>query len=329
MSIRKIVGFNDEIVFEVVNDQIRVIDNGNSYKNKLRNGLLLDTLCSMNVQYEDIICEQLVENIKENKCVKINYNTEIPNERRNQVINEIKNKRRQNKKQKNERQQNKNKINEKEKKRRDKRKMLKVGNDYKINQYNDDDNKVFSKVSIPTNHFGKKEIDKYAPLCTDCFVFAMLSKRYYMLYKCSYNRSYHDYLKCWMCPNGGLSEYNENKFCCIECHDDYRSTIKYGYSSYKKYRYLTHQKLKRSCNCGEEYGDDYGKKYKCGNHYPFNFNTHINHNNYLDHNGNIIVELNDENIDFEPLYEQKHYFIYDDDDEEDECYGRYYGRRDD
>ena len=37
MLTRKIVGFNDEIEFLVVNDQIQVIDNGSLYKNKLRN----------------------------------------------------------------------------------------------------------------------------------------------------------------------------------------------------------------------------------------------------------------------------------------------------
>ena len=323
MSIRKIVGFNDEMVFEVIDDQIRVIDNGNSYKNKLRNGLLLDTLCSMDVQYEDIIFEQSVENIKENKCIKINYNAEIPNERRTQVINEINNKRRQNKKRKNERQQNKKKINEKEKKRRDKRKMLKIGNDYKMRQYDDNNNNVFRKVSIPTNHFGKKEVDKYAPLCNDCFVFAMLSKRYYILYKCSYDRSCCEHLKCWMCTDGGLVAFNGNKFCCVECHDIWRSNI--------KCRYLSPKKLKRTCNCGEKYGYDYGKKYKCGTYFGFDFNTHINYNNYLDHNGNIIVEINDENIDFEPSFNEKYYFSWDNDkdydtDNDDEYYDLRYDR---
>ena len=306
MTTRKIIGFNDEMEFLVVNDQIQVIDNGPLYKNKLRNGLLIDTLCEMEVRFEQDIYENEVEKVKEKRCNKINYDTE-------EIDDELikYNMRRRNK-------NNKNKIiNEREKRRRDKRKMLKVGNDCKMNQYNEDIKKVFNKVLIPTNHFGKKEIDKYAPLCSDCFIFAMLSKRYYILYKCSYNKTYCKHFKCWMCNDEG----NRNKFCCIECHDNWRSIT--------KYEYLLSQGLRRRCNCGEEYGYDYGKKYKCGTYFGFDFNTNINYDHHLDHNGNTIIEINDESINFEPLLcGEKQYFtqndalMYDstDDTDDDTCY---------
>lgn len=276
MATRKIVGFNDDIEFEVVNDQIRIIDNGPLYKNKLKNGLFLDTLCSMDVQYEDVICEELVENVEEKKCVKLNYDTELLDERRIQHTN----KRQKNDRQKNDRRQNKRqkKINEKEKKRRNKRKMLKVGN-----QYYDDDI-IINKITIPTNHFGKTEADKYAPLCNNCFVFAMLSKRYYMLYKCSYVDSCCPHIKCWMCKDECKYVCKGENFCTIECYDNKRQ------SKYTK-------KYGRSCTCGEEYGYDYGKKYKCGQYFMFNFIKNINYDYYLGQNENIIIE----NVNFEDL----------------------------
>lgn len=285
MSNRKIIGFNDEIEFELIDNQIRVIDNGPLYKNKLKNGLFLDTLCAMDIQCKDVICEQLIENVKEIECIKINYDTIETDDTIETNYEKI---------QSNRRQMNKNKknkmINKREKKRREKRKMLKVGNDYKMNLYNDYDKKVFSKVSIPTNHFGKKEIDKYAPLCTDCFVFAMLSKRYYMLYKCSYNKIYCEHFKCWICKDEESFICNEIKYCCVEC-----------YNNISKSKYI--KKYSRSCNCCEEYGYDYGKKYKCGTYFGFDFNTHINYDHHLDQNGNMIIEIKDANINFEPNYE--------------------------
>jgi hypothetical protein len=305
MSTRKIVGFNDDIEFEVINDQIRVIDNGLLYKNKLKNGLFLDTLCAMDVQYEDVICEELVENVKESKCVKLNYDTtELLDERKTQYTNKMqKNDRQKNTK----RQQNKKKINEKEKKRRNKRKMLKVGNDYKIKQYCDNDNPVFSKIVIPTNHFGKTEIDKYAPLCTDCFVFAMLSKRYYMLYKCSYTDRYCQHIKCWMCKDGSNGVCGGYCFCGMKCYDIMRQSTKL-------------RKYGKSCSCGEEYGYDYGKKYKCCNYFRFDFNRTIKYNHYSGRNGNMIIEIQCENINFEPIELYEYYSIYDSDDSDDNSY---------
>jgi hypothetical protein len=306
MSTRKIVGFNDEIEFEVVNDKIRIIDNGPLYKNKLKNGLFLDTLCEMDIQYEDVICDQLVEEIK---CVKFNYEIdEISDEISEQIVNK---RQRQNGKRQYKREQNKKKINEKEKKRRDKRKILKTGNDYKMNQYCDD---VVRKVVIPTNHFGKNEVDKYAPLCTDCFVFAMLTKRYYMLYKCSYQRICCPHKKCWMCSDSYTIALNGNKFCNLGCYDNWRNFAMIRYT-------------RRSCHCGEEYGYDYGKKYKCGTtYYGFDFNTHINYRHYLEQNGNIIIEIKDHDVNFEPILNvDRDDYDYDyDDDYEDDYEDDYY-----
>ena len=69
MTSRKIEGFNDEIEFRVINDEIVVIDNGTSYKNKLRNGLPLNTLCLMELS----CCES--ENISEKNDIDIDLNT--------------------------------------------------------------------------------------------------------------------------------------------------------------------------------------------------------------------------------------------------------------
>lgn len=314
MTTRKIIGFNDEMEFLVVNDQIQVIDDGPLYKNKLRNGLLLDTLCEMELIFEQDIYDNEVEKVEEKRCNKINYDTE---EMDDEIIKS--NRRRRNK-------NNKNKIiNEREKRRRDKRKISKVGYDYKMNQYNEN----IKKILISTNNFGKKEEDKYAPLCSDCFIFAMLSKKYYILYKCSYDKTYCKHLKCWMCNAGGMLSFNGNQFCGIEYYDNW--------SSITKHEYLLRQGLRRRCNCGEEYGYDYGKKYKCGTYFGFDFNTHINYDHHLDHNGNTIIEINEENINFEPLlcgekqnFTRKDALIYDltdyDTDDTDDTYYNYLGR---
>lgn len=300
MSTRKIVGFNDEIEFLVVNDQIQVIDNGSLYKNKLRNGLLLDTLCSMDVQYEDVIYENEVDKVEEKRCIKINYDTEEIND---EIIKS------------NGRQRNKNKknkmTNEREKRRRNKSKMRKNGNDYKMNNYYDENHKVVKKAIIPTNHFGKKEIDKYAPLCNDCFTYTMITKRYYMLYKCSYDTKCCHHLNCWLCKYNDGGVYNAVEFCCVGCYDNYSSIEKCYHmkrnDGYVKLKCSLHcRECSRSCHCGEEYGDDYGKKYKCGQSFEFNFDTHINYENYLDKNGNIIVEIKDD-INVEPINREKIY----------------------
>lgn len=304
MSTRKIVGFNDECEFEVINNNIiRVIDNGPSYKNKLKNGLLLDTLCSNYVKYEDVIYEKSIENITENKCVvKINYDiAEMSDEMSSVVVNKMKNKRHQ----------HKNKINNKEKKRRDKRKMLKVGNDYKINQYQNNDETIFNKVIISRNHFGKKEEDKYAELCSNCFIFTMLSKRYYMLYKCSYETICCKHMTCWMCKDKSKYVSTKNSLCSVECYDN---------SRHLKYVDKCNLRSSRSCNCGEEYGFDYGKKYKCGTYFGFDFNTNINYDHHLDQNGNIIVEIKDENVNLEPILDMNHNLWYD------TWYNRWYNR---
>lgn len=314
MSTRKIVGFNDEIEFEVFNEQvIRVIDSGSLYKNKLRNGLLLDTLCAMNVQYNDAICENEVENslekVKENKCFKLKYDVierlnkyqenKIPNKRKNNKKNEKKNER------KNER---KNKINTKEKNRRNKRKMLKIGNDYKMKQYQDDGiyrPKVVNTMTIPTSHFGKTEIDKYAPLCNDCFVYAMLTKKYYLLYKCSYEIECCQHINCWMCTHKYSYTHNGNKFYCVDCHNNCnlheKKHVKINDTCIIEFNCHSPfcKECYRRCNCNEEYGYDYGKKYKCRQYFEFSTDTHINHEYHLDQNGNIIIEMYDDDINFQ------------------------------
>lgn len=327
MSTRKIVGFNDKIEFEVFNEQvIRVIDSGSSYKNKLRNGLLLDTLCAMNIQYNDDICknevENPLENIKENICFKIKYDVierpnkyqenEIPNKRKNNKKNEMKNER------KNER---KNKINTKEKNRRNKRKMLKIGNDYKMKQYQDDGvyrPKVINTMTIPTSHFGKTEIDKYAPLCNDCFVYGMLTKSYHMLYKCTYNINCCQHINCWMCTCKKSYVYYGNKFYCIDCYNNCSSHEKKYYVKIddtcviKLKCYSSREECDGSCNCNEEYGYDYGKKYKCRQYFEFSRDTHINHEYHLDQNGNIIIEMYDNDINFEFMCHRDIYLDSDD-----------------
>ena len=327
MSTRKIVGFNDEIEFEVFNEQvIRVIDNGSLYKNKLRNGLLLDTLCAMDVQYNDDICKNEVENtlekVKKNTCFKIKYDiierpnkykeNEIPNKRKNNKKNEKKNER------KNER---KNKINTKEKNRRNKRKMLKIGNDYKMKQYQDDGvyrPKVVNTKTIPTGHFGKTEIDKYAPLCNDCFVYAMLTKSYHMLYKCTYDIDCCQHLNCCMCTCKKSYVYNGNKFYCIDCYNncsllEKKYYVKIDNTCAMKIKCYSFEELDGSCNCNEEYGYDYGKKYKCRQYFEFSRDTHINHEYHLDQNGNIIIEMYDNDINFEFMYHRDIYLDRDDD----------------
>ena len=287
METRRIVGFNDEIEFEVLdNSTIKVIDNGTSYKNVLRNGLLLDTLCEM--EFSDIIWQQEQEEQQEQKeqqeeqkkqnRTNINYDIEEnisdnDNSEKRKQVNKIKERKNTNKNWKN---INKNQKNTKEQRRRNKYNLLKNGNDYKIRNRYYEDHKTFCNKKISTTHFGKNETNKYAPLCNDCYVFAMLTKTYCTLYKCSYNTQFCPKIKCWKCADNIIYDHFEH--CnehCAERFDICDYTISF-YDMFK-YAYIGNnivtftckcddcgKKYLERCNCGEEYGYDYGKKYKCG-----------------------------------------------------------------
>lgn len=291
MSTRRINGFCDESEFEVSNDIIRIIDNGPLYKNKLRNGLLLDTLCFMEFCRpceEDIVYEKPLEK----KLMKMNcIDEDEDNSKQDIKIFKEKNVRQG----KNMRQgKNEKRINKKEQKRRNKRKLLKVGNDYKMRQYQDDEMKIHDIVKIPTKHFEKTNTDEYAPICTDCFIHTMLSKKYHTLYKDSYPTKFCNHIKCWLCIYKDINTYNIKECCCNKCYQNiqfekyyYLPVYNIGYVKYLKY--------------WELFNNNYCKKYKSREKYEFDFNTKINYKYYLDHNGNIKVEVFDEKINYVPI----------------------------
>lgn len=307
MSTRRINGFCDEMEFEVLDNSIvRIIDNGSSYKNKLRNGLLLDTLCFMGICYqceENISYEKPLEK-KFRKEMNYEYEETFNENIKGQNVIQGKNKRHG----KNKRQEKNKKINKKEQNRRNKRKLLKIGNDYKMNQRQENEMKIYDIVKIPTNHFGRSEVDKYAPMCTDCFIHVMLTKKYYALYEHSYPTKFCNHIKCWSCIYKRVHTYDIIGCCCEECYDSsYRfkeenyCPVDYSDGKYIFIKYPTYENLFKKC-CDEEYGYDYGKKYKCGERYEFDCDTKINYNHYLDYNGNIVVELFDENVKYNPIH---------------------------
>ena len=80
-----------------------------------------------------------------------------------------------------------------------------------------------------------------------------------------------------------------------------------------KIKCYSFEELDGSCNCNEEYGYDYGKKYKCRQYFEFSRDTHINYEYHLDQNGNIIIEMYDNDINFEFMYHRDIYLDRDDD----------------
>lgn len=328
METRKIAGFNDECEFNVVDEKIIISDNGPLYKNKLRNGLSLDTLCWMeftatelsNDVESDIINLPII--IKSSTDFALDENTELLEKNiKKTITKKVKTK----------------KIkNGRDEKKRNKQKMLKNGHDYKMQQYQDDGidfPKVVKTIVIPKNRFKHQEIEKYAPICDKCYTYAMISKKYFMLYKCSYLTKFCNHVKCWCCMYQWSFIYGADYNCCHNCmiNKKFDVGIEFVQSNRDGYyrMYFTsvlrkYNDYRLGCNCRNEYGDDYGKKYKCGqvSNLEFSYYTYTDNNTHLDQNGNTIIQLHDENI-FEKIMSVEDIIVYDDNFESTEIYEEY------
>ena len=111
--------------------------------------------------------------------------------------------------------------------------------------------------------------------------------------------------------------YNADYHCCGDCvpydftstylnnKDIYYNNNAIAYSTFDGYYRMhlssnirAHNNHRSGCNCCLEYGHDYGKKYKCGqvSNLEFSYYTYTDNNTRTDQNGNMIIELYNEDI---------------------------------
>lgn len=337
METRQITGFNDVCEFNVLNGKIIISDNGPLYKNKLKNGMSLDELCYMEQTFIDEPDEIIIPLDKTDEIIipldepDVEYfhdcNTVVFGLDDNNNEEKIRNKNRNEKTNENEINSNyRNKKNSKEKNRRNKRKMLKIGNDYKVKQYHDDGiyfPKVINTIVISKNKFKCQEVDNYAPVCDKCYIYAMITKKYFMLYKYSYTAKFCKHVKCWSCAYQYAYIYDRCHYSCNECFN-----LIWGETVYSKWPSMIYGEnmalycVSYPCDSPEmlhifqneyaygnecTYGHDYGKKYKCGQFSDLNFSyyTHSANNFYSDQNGNKIIQIYDDIFELEMKEEDK------------------------